>query len=92
MIYETWTFREKRLFLEEWKEVLKEPDDEKLKLILRELENYSNANHYTAYAEVATALLQHLQFIPPLRKRLLKGSDLSEASLKIILQGKGESV
>ncbi|MCR5734231.1 MAG: hypothetical protein K6G22_06475 [Lachnospiraceae bacterium] len=87
MLFERWTFREKLHFLEEWKEVLKEPDEKKLKLILQEILERSTVSGRPAYAEVAGALLKNYHLVPALGKRLRKGSDLSEMSLSVVLRG-----
>ena len=87
MLYELWTFREKQAFLAEWKEVLKEKDTEKLRLVLQEIRERSAVCGEPAYAEVAGGLLEHYCLVPELTKRMRKGSDLSEITLSATLRG-----
>ncbi len=87
MLYERWSFREKQEYLAEWKKVLTEEDDDKLEMILKELSVHAVRCECIAYAEAADALLQHLDLLPTIRKRLLKGSDLSESTFAALLKG-----
>ncbi|MCR5223025.1 MAG: hypothetical protein K6D90_09205 [Lachnospiraceae bacterium] len=87
MLFECWTFREKLNFLSEWKEVLVEQDADRLKLTLLEIKKQAVEGKQAAYAETADALLEHFELIPPLQKRLRKGSDLSEISFSAVLRG-----
>ena len=87
MMYECWTFREKLKFLSEWREVLVEPDAEKLKRILQEIKKQGEEGKQAAYVETADALLEHFELILPLQQRLRKGSDLSEISFSAVLRG-----
>ncbi len=95
MLYELWPFRKKQEFLNEWKEVLIESDDEKLHQIFLEIRDHACVNKYPAYEEVANALIlkskTRKEDMDALRKRLRIGSDLSEASFSAVLKGKEES-
>lgn len=87
MIFEAWEFRRRLKYLDEWKEVLIEKDDDRLKQILQEILDKGVSDNEPAYTETAGALLNHFDLIAPVRQNLQKGSDLSEITFLWILRG-----